>query len=120
MRQRIAIGSNPLAWNLGYDDCIATAMLMSMKTSTLPPVRVDEEFRAAAESVLHEGESLTSFIEATVRRAVEHRFIQAAFETRARESLEHYKLTGISSSIGEVFDRLEAKVQERRKQVLGN
>ena len=91
-----------------------------MKTSTLPPVRVDEAFRATAESVLHEGESLTSFIEATVRRAVEHRRIQAAFEARARDSLEHHKRTGISSSVDDVFDKLEAKVRARRKQVLGN
>ena len=39
-----------------------------MKNSTLPPVRIDLEFRAEAESVLHEGESPTGFIEATVRR----------------------------------------------------
>jgi hypothetical protein len=90
-----------------------------MKTSTLPPVRVDEALRATAESVLHEGESLTSFIEATVRRAVEHRRIQAAFEARARESLAHYKRTGVSSSTDELFDKLEAKVTARRKQVIG-
>ena len=90
-----------------------------MKTSTLPPVRVDEAFRATAESVLHEGESLTSFIEATVRRAVEHRRIQAAFEARAKESLAHYKRTGVSSSSAEVFDKLEAKVKARRKKVIG-
>ncbi len=90
-----------------------------MKTSTLPPVRVDEAFRATAESVLHEGESLTSFIESTVRRAVEHRRIQAAFEARAKESLAHSKRTGVSSSTAEVFDPLEAKVKARRKQVIG-
>lgn len=61
-------------------------MRLPMKTSTLPPVRVDDAFRATAESVLDEGESLTSFIEATVRRAVEHRRIQAAFEARAEEA----------------------------------
>src|SRR6476620_8205382 len=43
-----------------------------MKSTTLPPVRIEPEFRAAAESVLHESESLTGFIEATVRRAVEY------------------------------------------------
>ena len=90
-----------------------------MKTSTLPPVRVDEEFRAAAESVLHEGESLTSFIEATMRRAVEHRRIQSAFEARARESLKRYKRTGDSSSITEVFEKLEANVVARREVMPG-
>lgn len=90
-----------------------------MTTSTLPPVRVDEAFRATAESVLHEGESLTSFIEATVRRAVEHRRIQAAFEARAKASVARYKRTGVSSTTAEVFDKQEAKVKARRKQVIG-
>ena len=55
----------------------------------------------------------------TVRRAVEHRRIQAAFEIGARESLEQYQRTGISHPVGEVFDRLEAKLRMRRAQVLG-
>ena len=91
-----------------------------MKTSMLPPVRVDQEFRAAAEGVLHEGESLTGFIEASVRRAVEHRRIQNAFEASARESLARYKLTGKSKSVDEVFDNIAAKVVARRKKVLGS
>lgn len=90
-----------------------------MKTTTLPPVRVDEEFRAAAEEVLHEGESLTSFIEETMRRAVEHRRIQNAFEAGARESLSRYKRSGKSKSVDEVFDNIAARVAQRRKKVLG-
>jgi len=90
-----------------------------MKTSSLPPVRVDAEFRAEAESVLHDGESLTGFIEATVRRAVEHRQVQAAFEAGARKSLAKYKRTGASKSVAEVFEGIEAKIKKKRAQVLG-
>lgn len=90
-----------------------------MKSSTLPPVRVDAEFRAAAEAVLHQGESLTAFIEATVRRAVEHRRVQAAFELRARKSLEQYRRTGVAHTAEAVFDGLETKLKARRAQVLG-
>ena len=90
-----------------------------MKNATLPPVRVDEEFRAAAEGVLHEGESLTGFIETTMRRAVEHRRIQNAFEAQARKSLARHKRTGAAKSVDQVFDKLQAKVAARRKQVLG-
>jgi hypothetical protein len=89
-----------------------------MKSSSLPPVRVDAKFRAEAESVLHDGESLTGFIETTVRRAVEHRRIQAAFEAGARKSLAQYKRSGASHSVGEVFGELKAKIEARRKQVL--
>lgn len=90
-----------------------------MKNATLPPVRVDEEFRVAAESVLYEGESLTGFIETTLRRAVEHRQIQNAFEAKARKSLARHKRTGAAKSVDEVFDKLQAKVTARRRQVLG-
>jgi len=90
-----------------------------MKTSSLPPVRVDAEFRAEAESVLHDGESLTGFIEATVRRAVEHRQVQAAFEAGARKALAKYKRTGASKSVAEVFEGIEAKIKKKRAQVLG-
>jgi hypothetical protein len=90
-----------------------------MKNATLPPVRVDGEFRAAVESVLHEGESLTGFIEATMRRAVEHRQIQNAFEAQARKSLARYKRTGSAKSADKVFDNLQVKLAARRKQVLG-
>jgi len=95
------------------------AKVLVMKSSSLPPVRVDAEFRTEAESVLRKGESLTGFIEATVRRAVEHRRIEAAFEAGARESLEHYKRTGISHSVEDVFGALEAKVKARRAKVFG-
>jgi hypothetical protein len=93
--------------------------IMVTKTATSPPVRVDEEFRIAAESVLHEGQSLTGFIETAMQRAVEHRRTGIAFEAKARKSLARYKRTGAAKSVDEVFDSLQAKVDARRKQALG-
>ena len=88
-----------------------------MKTATLPPVRVDDSLRAAAESVLADGESLSAFIETAVRRAVEYRQVQAEFVARGQESLEEYRRTGVSYSAAEVADRLQAKLSARRKQL---
>lgn len=53
-----------------------------MKTSILPQVRVDPELRANLETVLRPGETLSSFIEDTVRSAVEYRRAQSEFEAR--------------------------------------
>lgn len=74
-----------------------------------------QAFRTTAESDLHDGKCLTRFIEATVRPAVEHRHMQAAFEARTKESLAQCKRSRMASSSGEVFGKLEA----RRKQVFG-
>lgn len=57
-----------------------------MKTATIPPVRVEPEFRAEVESVLAEGESLSEFVEASVRASVERRRAQAEFIARGLRS----------------------------------
>ena len=90
-----------------------------MKSSMLPPVRVPEDLRNAAESVLIQGETLSAFIQQSVERAVEYRRIQAAFHGRAEAALEHYKRTGVSHSVDEVVAGLQAKLDRRRKQLLG-
>jgi hypothetical protein len=41
-----------------------------MKMATLPPIRVEPEFREKMESVLSEGETLPSLIKNTARRKV--------------------------------------------------
>jgi hypothetical protein len=85
-----------------------------MKSTTLPPVRVEPEFRAAAESVLHEGESLTGFIEATVRRAVEYRRVQAEFHARGQAAWEEIQRGGITHSAEDVLARLREMTAARR------
>ena len=85
----------------------------------LPPVRVHDDLRNAVESVLAEGETLSSFIESTVRSAVEYRRVQADFHARGQAAFEHYKRTGITHSTEEVLARLQAKLDARRKQLLG-
>jgi predicted HicB family RNase H-like nuclease len=44
-----------------------------MKTATFPSVRVEPELREAAESVLQEGESLSSFVEQAIRENIVRR-----------------------------------------------
>ncbi len=88
-----------------------------MKSTTLPPVRVEPEFRAAAESVLHEGESLTGFIEATVRRAVEYRRVQVEFHARGQAAWEEIQRGGITHSAEDVLARLREMTAARRNKL---
>ena len=50
-----------------------------MKTSTIPSVRVEPELREQLERVLQEGETLSSFVESSVRETVRRRVEQAEF-----------------------------------------
>jgi len=40
-----------------------------MKSAVIPQIRVEPELRAELEAVLKQGETLTDFVEATVRNA---------------------------------------------------
>ena len=53
-----------------------------MKTSTLPAVRVTPEVRALAESVLREGETLSMFIEDSLKQKAQWRKDDAEFYAR--------------------------------------
>ena len=93
--------------------------ISGMKTAVIPQVRVEPELRAELDAVLAADETLSDFVEGAVRRAVEHRRIQTEFHARGQASFEHYQRTGISHPAKEVFDGLQAKLDARRKQLLG-
>ena len=87
-----------------------------MRTATLPAVRVTPEVRALAESVLKEGETLSMFIEDTIKRQATWRKEDAAFYARGMASLKHAKETGITHSKDEVMASLRAKLEAAKKQ----
>lgn len=96
---------------------IAFAIHWSHEDRNVAPVRVDDALCTAAEGVLADGESLSAFIETSVRRAVEYRQAQAEFVARGQASLEDHRRTGPSYSAAEVADRLQEKLIARRKQL---
>lgn len=65
-----------------------------MKTATIPSLRVSPELRSAAESVLQEGETLSSFVEQSLRTNIERRRFQQEFIARGLASREQARLTG--------------------------
>lgn len=85
-----------------------------MKTATIPSVRVEPEFRAEVESVLTEGESLSEFVEASVRASVERRRVQAEFVARGLRSRDEARRTGDYVDADLVVARLERKLDAAR------
>lgn len=78
-----------------------------MKTATFPSLKVDLELREAAEEVLQDGESLSSFVEQSIRESVERRQAQAEFIARGLRSREAAHRTGKFVSSDVVLGRLE-------------
>ena len=77
-----------------------------MKSATIPPLRVTPDLRNAAESVLREGESLSRFVEDSLRRQIEHRRLQNEFIARGLAARESAKSSGEHASKEEVMDSL--------------
>lgn len=92
-----------------------------MKTANLPSLRVEPELRAAVESVLADGETVSGFIESSVRVNVERRRQRAEFLARGLASLAQAEATGTyhpaAQVLGELTQMLEARRAELQKQV---
>ena len=88
-----------------------------MKSSVIPEIRVEPALRAELESVLHPGETLTDFVEATVRNAIAFRRIQTDFHGRAQAALQEYHRKGDSVPIESVLERLQSKLDAKRKKL---
>jgi predicted transcriptional regulator len=78
-----------------------------MKTATFPAVRVKPELRQAAEEILQEGETLSSFVEQSIRENIERRQFHQAFITRGLRSRDEARQTGRYVSADAVIGRLE-------------
>lgn len=92
---------------------------LATKDAVIPQVRVEAELRASLDAVLRPGETLTDFVEAAVRNAVEYRRVQTDFASRCDASLAEYERTGASIPAAQVIAKLESKLAKRRKQLGG-
>lgn len=90
-----------------------------MKSAVLPQVRVEPELRAELEAALRPGETLSEFVEASVRGALEYRRVQDEFHARGDAAWRAYQRTGISHSADEVMAELRTMTAARRRQLAG-
>lgn len=88
-----------------------------MKTATIPSVRVEPELRSEVEALLDEGETLSEFVETSVRETVRRRRDQAEFIARGLKSLEVAKRTGDYVDADVVLKRLEGRLSAAKKRV---
>lgn len=77
-----------------------------MKTASLPSVRVDPKLRKAAEAVLHEGESLSGFMEQSLRDGVARREQQRDFIRRGLAARDEARRTNEYFDSGAVHAEL--------------
>ncbi|MFO1300104.1 MAG: YlcI/YnfO family protein [Burkholderiaceae bacterium] len=90
-----------------------------MKTAILPQVRVEPQLRADLEAVLREGETLSDFLEATVRQAVDHRRMQAEFDARADAARVRFQQTGAAVPASGVLAEMRERLESRRRKLQG-
>lgn len=75
-----------------------------------PTVLDDEEFHAAAESVLREGETVADLIDRSARAEVEYRREQAEFIAKGLAALEEAERTGVWYTTEDVLSMMRTKL----------
>ncbi|WP_029561262.1 YlcI/YnfO family protein [Xanthomonas oryzae] len=86
-----------------------------MKSVSLPSLRVDPALREAAEAVLQEGETLSSFVEHSVRAQVQRRQQQEAFIARGLVSRDSAKASGCYIGAVDILAGLQSQLDKTRK-----
>ncbi len=79
-----------------------------MKTASIPTLRVAPELRQAAEDLLDAGETLSGFVEQSIRANIARRRMRKAFIARGLASRDEAKLTGEYFAAEEIHDELDA------------
>ena len=78
-----------------------------MKTASIPSLRVAPELRQAAEGVLQKGETISSFVEQSLRANIARRQIQQEFIARGLASRDEAHRTGKYFSAEEILHELD-------------
>lgn len=85
------------------------------KTSTIPPLRVNEEVRAAAEAALKEGETLSGFVLEAIQFNIQRRALRQEFVARGLVARDEARQTGRYISAEEVLAGLDKTLARSRK-----
>jgi len=90
-----------------------------MKTATISSLRVAPELREAAEGILEEGETLSSFVEEAIKKSISARQAQQAFIARgllsrdeARRNHEYYPASDVLNELDKMLTAAESRAKE--------
>ena len=85
------------------------------KTSTIPPLRVSQSVRAAAEAALTEGETLSSFVLEAIQFNIQRRTMQQEFIARGLAARDEARREGKYTSVDQVLAGLDKTLARARK-----
>jgi hypothetical protein len=85
-----------------------------MKSATLPAVRIETSLREEIEQALNEGESLSAFVENSVRESLRRRRDQSEFVKRGMASLQSARKSGKSISADTAVRKLEERLAKAK------
>ena len=85
------------------------------KTSTIPPLRVNEDVRAAAEAALMQGETLSGFVLEAIQLNIQRRAMQQEFVARGLSARDEARRTGQYVSAEDVLAELDKTLLRSRK-----
>ena len=88
-----------------------------MKAATLPSLRIEPELREAIEQALDAGETVSGFIESSVRAQVERCRVRTEFLRRGLVALANFEATGRSVAAETVHRKLEARLDGARRKL---
>ncbi len=86
-----------------------------MKSASLPSLRVEPELRKAAEQVLKHGETLSSFIETSLRANIDRRLNQKEFIARGLASRDHALSSGEYVDADLVMKELQQRLDKAKQ-----
>ncbi len=87
-----------------------------MKSASLPSLRVTPELRKAAEQVLEEGETLSAFIELSLRANIEKRQNRREFMAKGLASRDLARTSGKYVDASLVIEELQGMLDQARRQ----
>lgn len=97
------------------DSVSHTRYIRTMKTATIPPIRVETAFRQEIEQSLGAGETMAALVENAVRTEVNRRRDQSEFVRRGLASIARSEADGDWIPAEIVIAKLEAKVAAARE-----
>jgi predicted transcriptional regulator len=110
----------PVAKHRGLRDPLhrnCNALERVMKSATFPSLRVDPALRKAAEEVLLYGESLSSFVEQSVRDQIERRRAQEEFIARGLAARDKARRADNHVSSAIVLKNLKSRLAKAKRKI---